>query len=102
MTCKLTGGMTGIEDCDSVYLKFTRQNYSDNDRRGRRHQTSAPEVDHSAASILVAIVGSKFHIRAEINESSDSFTTALESKPGRIGLTFLLTLPLAAISADVT
>lgn len=56
----------------------------------------------SAASILAVIVGSKFHIRAEKNESSDTFATALESEPDKIGLTFLLTLPLAAISADVT
>lgn len=56
----------------------------------------------SAATILAVIVGSKFHIRAEKNESSDTFATALESEPDKIGLTFLLTLPLAAISADVT
>lgn len=94
--------MTGIEDCDSVYLKFTRQNYCDDDRRARWLETNTLGVDHSAASVLVAKVGSKFHICDEKNETSYTFTTALESEPDKVGLTFLLTLPLTATSADFT
>lgn len=52
--------------------------------------------------MLVVIVGGKFHSGAEKNESSYTSATAAKSEPGKIGLTFPLTLPLAAMSAEVS
>lgn len=57
------------------------------------------EMDHNAESTLIVLVGTTVHACTEESKLSSAFRK--ESKADMMDLTFLLTLLLAAISADV-